>query len=114
MGAPSRGRVSGSGGDKAVLGADASECCGEGAEQCRSVCGQPLQINSKWLMKKLPLSLLIMALGCAKLALLGMMLLELCFLPSWDAPGTRVSWWAWGRKTAMWVMRPRAREVSSP
>lgn len=27
---------------------------------------------------------------------------------------TRTSWWAWARKTTMWVMRPRAREIAWP
>nr|AII97876.1 BLTX508 [Nephila pilipes] len=33
-----------------------------------------------------------MVLVCAELALLEMMLQELCFHPSWDDPDIRVSW----------------------
>merc|ERR1712243_259375 len=61
----------------------------------------------------LPL-LLTMALVCARLALLAMMLPELSSPPLLVVLATRVWWLVWDRRMPMLEMRPSPREVSSP
>lgn len=53
-----------------------------------------------------------MAPACAKLALLGMTPPGPCSRPSSGVPDTRVSWWAWARRTATWATRLRASGAS--
>ena len=49
-----------------------------------------------------------------RLDLLAMMHHELCSLPSLVAQSTPESWWAWTRRTRMWVMRLSPSVVCSP
>merc|ERR1712109_144451 len=72
------------------------------------------KINSTCVTKILLPLLWTMALACAKLALLVMMLQGLSSHPLLDVPATRVSWLVWDKRMPMLEMRLNPREVSLP